>query len=560
MFKAYKYHLKFILFSILIYLLNPIVTEFAHFGGAFLGMQKVNTDNTLLYQYGKEFSSQIIISSSLTILFKSPLIVESIGGLINVILATTAVYQLVRLFDEAFQVQKKNQRIFLVIIIIFILEFSLNTSYRLKFPISYSIFGNSGMWFSIMVLGMILRKKVLGYLFLGILISWHFIWALFTFIPILLTKDLFYSKKISLKKILLAFLLGLTISISFYIFFYLTKSKTILSFDLLSLIKPVIINKSQLSSHHIELFDYISYLKIIIIISFGLYLLENLKKIKKKIDLNFYKKLFIIFGATGFVLTLYLSLASFVTLIGSEILIRMIPNRIFNTLIVLNTVLVVYISLLIIENKKINNLNYFTKIIIIVWLILVHQITGILVALVFTFMVALKNFKIFQKLNTSPKRKIIFLFSIMFLFFAKIIIFNRHFYTIYDYLFEKNNIIKEFKLLDPNSSLVLLGPGIPAAHAFSIYLAQPVEFLVHGHDIGKALDSINTITGCKKTRVDNGFKYYLDWSCMANVTKLSWEKINLQISITHVLAKNDSLPLQLPIIAKSNHFTLYNLK
>jgi hypothetical protein len=146
---------------------------------------------------------------------------------------------------------------------------------------------------------------------------------------------------------------------------------------------------------------------------------------------------------------------------------------------------------------------------------------------------------------------------------SKLILLNRHYYTIYDYLFEENEIIRELKIINPKNSLILVGPNIPPAHGLNIYLATHTEFLAHAHDIGKPFYYINTITKCGKINEDlPGFKYYLDWQCMTNVDALSWKQINLQTSITHVLIKNDKklISLKLPVIAKSKHFILYSLK
>jgi len=571
MFKAYKYHLKFIFFSILIYLLNPIVTEFAQFGGILLGLQKFSSDNTLFSSYLKEFSSQTVLSSFITILFKFPLIVEFFGGAINATIATTAVYQWTRLFDDAFKVQKSNLRIFLVIAILTILQFSLDLSYPIKFPLSYAVFGNSGMWFSIMVLGMILRRKIVGYIFLGILISWHVVWAFFTSLAILSAKDLFLQYKLRFKETILALSLGLAVSIIFYFFFIFINSEITPQFDkafsLVSLIEPAILNKNQLTRHNIGLLDYASIFKIIFIIFFGLYFIKNLKKIKKSININFYKRLVLIFSIIGFGLTFYVALASYMPLIGADVLARLIPNRIFNILIVLNSILVIYFLLLIVEQKIIRNLEYMTSIMIISWLVIAHYISGIIVTLTFLFIIALQNIKKFRALSTLNtlwrKTNKLFLCIIMLLFFTKLFLLNRHYYTIYDYLFEENEIIRELKIIDPKNSRILVGPDIPPAHGLNIYLATQTEFLAHAHDIGQPFYYINTITKCGKINEDlPGFKYYLDWECMTSVDELSWKQINLQTSITHVLMKNDKklISLKLPVIAKSKHFILYSLK
>ena len=187
--KKINHYFLFILFSIFIYLLNPKVTEFAQFGSILSGLQKFENDYLLLNIIYKDFSSQIVISSLVTTLFNSKLLTEFFGGIINVVIAIFAIYHWVRLFDSSFKLNKSNKRIFLCIIIFYILEFSLNLSYPIKFPISYAIFGNSGMWSSIMVMGMILRHKPLGYFFFGILLSWHLAWAILVFIIIFSIKN-----------------------------------------------------------------------------------------------------------------------------------------------------------------------------------------------------------------------------------------------------------------------------------------------------------------------------------------------------------------------------------
>jgi hypothetical protein len=571
MFKAYKSHLIFILFSILIYLLNPIVTEFAQFGGILLGLQKFSPDNTLFSSYLKEFSSQIVLSSFMTNLFKFPLIVEFFGGAINATIATTAVYQWIKLFDHAFKVKKSNQRIFLVIAILTILQFSLDLSYPIKFPLSYAVFGNSGMWLSIMILGMILRRKIAGYIFLGILISWHVVWAFFTFLAILSAKDLFFQYKLRFKETILALSLGLTVSTISYFFFIFINGEIISHFDkafrLASLIEPVILNKIQLTRHNVGLLDYSSFFKIIVIIFFGLYFIKNLKKIKKSVNINFYKRLILIFSIIGFGLTFYVALASYIPLIGADVLARLIPNRIFNILIVLNSILVIYFLLLVVEQKIIRNIDYMTSIIIISWLVIAHYISGVIVALTFLFIIALQNIKKLRASSTFnalwQKTNKLFLCIITVLFFSKLVLLNRHYYTIYDYLFQENEIIRELKKIDPKNSRILVGPGIPPAHGFNIYLATHTEFIAHAHDIGKPFYYINTITKCGKINEDlPGFKYYLDWQCMASVDTLAWKQINLQTSITHVLMKNDKklISLKLPVVGKSKHFILYSLK
>ena len=571
MFKVNKSHLIFILFSILIYLLNPIVTEFAQFGGILLGLQKFSPDNTLFSSYLKEFSSQIVLSSFMTNLFKFPLIVEFFGGAINATIATTAVYQWIKLFDHAFKVQKSNQRIFLVIAILTILQFSLDLSYPIKFPLSYAVFGNSGMWLSIMILGMILRRKIVGYIFLGILISWHIVWAFFIFLTILSAKDLFFQHKLRFKETILALSLGLTVSTIFYFFFIFINSEITSHFDkafrLASLIEPVILNKNQLTHHNVSLLDYASFFKIIVIIFFGLYFIKNLKKIKKNININFYKRLVLIFSVIGLGLTFYVAIASYIPLIGADVLARLIPNRIFNILIVLNSILVIYFLLLVVEQKIIRNLDYMAIIIIISWFAIAHYFSGIIVALTFLFIIALQKIKKLRALSTLnalwKKRNKLFLCIITLLFFSKLVLLNRHYYTIYDYLFQENEIIRELKKIDPKNSRILVGPDIPPAHGFNIYLATHTEFLAHAHDIGKPFYYISTITKCGKINEDlPGFKYYLDWQCMANIDGLVWKQINLQTSITHVLMKNDKkfISLKLPVVGKSKHFILYSLK
>ena len=569
--KKINHYFLFILFSIFIYLLNPKVTEFAQFGSILSGLQKFENDYLLLNMIYKDFSSQIVISSLVTTLFNSKLLTEFFGGIINVVIAIFAIYHWVRLFDNSFKLNKSNKRIFLCIIIFYILEFSLNLSYPIKFPISYAIFGNSGMWSSIMVMGMILRHKPLGYFFFGILLSWHLAWAILVFIIIFSIKNFPKTENQSkLKKKILLFTIGLAISLIFY-FYFLFKRNELLSFinlsksyNYLNILKPELLGPAQVTHHNIRLFDYFSFLKIILIISFGLYLIKTIKKIG--IDLGIFKKIIINFSILGIFLTLYVAFASYIPLTGADIIARIIPNRIFNLLIIINSLLAFYFLSFLIEKITIDKKNLLTSILSIIWLITAHYVSGLIVTIILVFILMMKNFNNKKKFFNIPNHLINFFYmlTIVLLLIIKTFILNKYYYTIYDYLIDKNEIIKALKIINAKDNLILTGPNIPPAYGFNIYLASNVEYVLPvSTGFNKYFEDISKITKCQKnSKLHTSFNFELDWHCMTNIKTSEWQKIYEKTSISYVLIKNEKefASLKLPTIAQTNHFTLYTLK
>lgn len=568
--KKINNYFLFILFSIFIYLLNPKVSEFSQFGSILSGLQKFENDSYFINLIYKDFSSQIVISSLITILFNSKLITEFLGGIINTIIAFLAIYHWVRLFDNSFKLNKNNQRIFLCTIIFYILEFDLNLSYPIKFPISYAIFGNSGMWLSIMVIGMMLRQKSSGYFFFGILLSWHLAWSILIFIIIFSIKNFFKTEnKLNIKKIL-HFTLGLAISVIFY-FYFLFKRNELLSFinlgdtyNYLSILKLKLIEPTQVTYHNIGLFDFFSFFKIILIISFGLHLIKSIKKLD--IDLGFLKKIIINFSILGIFLTLYVSAASHVPLIGADIIARIIPNRIFNLLIIINSLLSFYFLSFLVENHAIDKKNILSLLLSIIWLNIAHSISGFAVTILLIFILIIKNLNYKKIIFNIPNQLINFfyIFIIVLLLMIKIFILNKYYYTIYDYLANKNEVIKALKNINARDGLILTGPNIPPAHGFNIYLSTNAEYVLPlSTGFNKYFEDISKITKCqKKPKLHMSFKYELDWYCMGNIKTSEWKKIYKRTSISYVLMKNEKefVPLKLPMIAQTNHFILYTLK
>lgn len=561
----------FILFSIFIYLLNPKVTEFAQFGSILSGLQKFENDYLLLNTIYKEFSSQIVISSLVTTLFNSKLLTEFFGGIINVVIAIFAIYHWVRLLDNAFKLNKSNKRVFLSIMIFYILEFSLNLSYPIKFPISYAIFGNSGMWLSIMVVGMILRHKPLGYFFFGILLSWHLAWAILIFIIIFSIKNFLKTENQSkLKKKLLLFTIGLTISLIFY-FYFLLKRNELLSFinlsksyNYLNIIKPELLDATQVTYHNIGLFDYFSFLKITLIISFGLYLIKSIKK--TGVDLGIFKKIIINFSILGIFLTLYVAFASYIPLIGADIIARVIPNRIFNLLVIINSLLAFYFLSFFIEKITIDKKNFLTSISSIIWLIIAHYLSGLIVTIILVFILMIKNLNYKKKILNISNHLInsYYLLTIVLLLIIKTFVLNKYYYTIYDYLINKNEIIKALKIINAKDNLILTGPNVPPAYGFNIYLASNVEYVLPlSTGFNKYFEEISKITKCQKnSELHTSFNFELDWHCMTNIKTSEWQKIYKKTSISYLLVKNEKkfAPLKLPTIAQTNHFILYTLR
>ncbi len=558
-----RYYLNFLIFIIFIYLLNPIVTEFSQSGGVLIGLQEAKK-NLVFHFYTLEFSSQFVLSSLILIISKSPLLVEFFGGLINVIIANFALLQWVKFFDEKFKEKKNNNKIYFIIIIFNILHFTLNLSYPIKFPLSYSIFGNSGMWLAIMILGMILRNNLKGYFFFGILLSWHLVWASLLLICLIPLIKIFSFNK-EYKKKLLLISIGFFISLIFYFIFKILQSKLLIDFNaknyflnlnnFYNIFKPKILTPMQLSYHNIALNDYFSFIKILFVIFFGLVFVLILNK--KNIELIFYKKIIISFGVIGFILTFYVALASYIPLIGSDFLARIIPNRIFNFLIVLNTILVCYFLLFQInvnqlKNKKID----IEKIIALSWLIIAHKTTGIAIVLIFIIRYLLESWRLINKINTVN-----FLFtSILILTFAlKLIFYNRYYFTIYDYLFQKDEIILSLKKIKKNDSLILIGSNV--SPPFNIYLSTPIEY-IPAVNLGQYFYDINEMTKCKEKVMFNfGFNLELDWDCLKKVEVDKWQEVNKVTNITHILLANDGKKNYLKItkIAETKKYQLYSL-
>jgi hypothetical protein len=560
-----KNYLGLIIFSFFIYFLNPIATEFSQSGGVLSGLQQAKK-NIVFHFYTLEFSSQFVVSSLLLIIFKSSLFVEFFGGVINVILASIAIFQWVRLFDEKFKERKNILKIFFIIILFNILNFSLNLSYPIKFPLSYSIFGNSGMWLSIMILGMILRNKSEGYFLFGILLSWHLVWALFLFVCTLPLIKFFHHKK-NCKIKLISLLIGCFVSLIFYLIFKVFQNNLIIDgniknyyFNLnnfYNIFKPEILNPSQITFHNIALNDYVSFFKILFIVFYGLSFFLVLRKMN--IELIFYKKIIISFGIIGFILTLYVALASYIPLIGSNFLARMIPNRIFNFLIILNTILVCYFILFLIDNNKLSKKQFtIGKIMAFGWLIIAHKISGIAVVLVFVIKILLQSLKFIKKIFNI---NLIFISTLIIVLTIKLIFLNRYYFTIYDYLLKKDEIIRALKTIEPKKSLILIGPNV--SPPFNIFLSAPIEY-IPTVNIGQYFIDIDVITKCgrKNKFFSIGFNGELDLDCLKKIESAKWIKIKKKTNITHILIKNDDKKedLKIPKIAETKRFKLYILQ
>lgn len=560
-----NYYLSFVIFSFFIYLLNPMVTEFSQSGGVLSGLQRAEK-NIVFHSYTLEFSSQFVTSSLLLIIFKSPLFVEFFGGVINSILVTIAIFQWVKLFDEKFKGKKEKSKIFLIIILFNILNFSLNLSYPIKFPLSYAIFGNSGMWLSIMILGMMFRNKSEGYFLFGILLSWHLVWALFLFICTLPLIKFFNHKK-DRKIKLISLSIGCFVSLIFYLIFKVFQNNLLIDTNIknyyfsfnnfYNIFKPEILNPTQLTYHNIALNDYVSFFKILFVIFFGLNFVLILSKMN--IELIFYKKIIISFSIIGFLLTLYVALAPYIPLTGSNFIARMIPNRIFNFLIILNTILVCYFILFLVDNNKLSNKKFtIGKIIAFGWLIIANKISGIAVILAFIIKILLQSLKLIKK---KFNINLIFISTLILILTIKLIFLNNYYFTIYDYLLKKDEIIRALKKIEPKKSFILIGPNV--SPPFNIFLSAPIEY-IPAVNIGQYFTDIDAITKCVKKHkfLSVGFNRELDWDCLRKMESAKWIQIKKKTNITHILIKNDDKKEDLKIQknAETKRFQLYILQ
>lgn len=564
--KYYKFFILFLLF-ISFYLINPKVTEFAQFGGVLAGYQEIKIDNWMLVIID-EFSSQIAISSLFTIIFNSGVFTEFLGGLLQVSIAIIAIYHWIRLFDNSFKIKKNNLKIFLIIIIFYIFEYPFNLSYPIKFPLSYAVFGNSGMWFSLMVIGLILRNKLSGYFFYGILTGWHLVWFSFTSIIFFLKKNIDKAhQKLSLIKKIFATGLGIIITLILYFFSNILKNEIYVNlnitskyYNFLDILRPEILKASKLTAHNIALTDYSFFIKIILIVIYGLYLFNNIKKLE--FNIKFYKEIIIKFSFLGFFLTLYVAIGTYIPLLGSEIIARGIPNRVFNLLIIINSLLACYYLFFFIEKNLNIKQNFQSILLTLTWLIIAHQITGLAIVSVFIFKELIYKkikFNIFQKIESF-----FFISLLLLIFSVKVFILNKYYYTIYDYVIGKDEIIKALNKIETKDSRIMVGPNIPPAHGFNIYLASPIEFVtIMAKNNVNYFKKISEISNCNKNIKNNiYFKLELDWNCMANLSASKWREIGIKTDITHVLALNNFKEenLQIEMIAKSKHFILYKLK
>ena len=331
-------------------------------------------------------------------------------------------------------------------------------------------------------------------------------------------------------------------------------------YNLSDILRPQILEASQITAHNITLTDYNFFIKIILIIFYGLYLVNNIKKFE--FNIKFYQEIIIKFSFVGFFLTLYVAIGMYIPLIGSDIIARGIPNRIFNLLIIINSLLTCYYLFLFIEKKLNIKKNFQSIFFALTWLIIAHQITGLAIVIIFVF----KEF-IYKNIEFNIIKKIehfFFISLLLLIFFVKVFILNKHYYNIYDYLISKNEIIKALNKIEAKNSRIMVGPNIPPAHGFNIYLASPTEFVTIGakKNVGY-FKKISEISNCSKsigTKID--FNLYLDWNCMTNLSELKWREIASKTDITHVLVLNNFKEKnpQIEMIAKSKHFILYQLK
>ena len=247
-------------------------------------------------------------------------------------------------------------------------------------------------------------------------------------------------------------------------------------YNLSDILRPQILEASQITAHNITLTDYNFFIKIILIIFYGLYLVNNIKKFE--FNIKFYQEIIIKFSFVGFFLTLYVAIGMYIPLIGSDIIARGIPNRIFNLLIIINSLLTCYYLFLFIEKKLNIKKNFQSIFFALTWLIIAHQIAGLAIVIIFVF----KEF-IYKNIEFNIIKKIehfFFISLLLLIFFVKVFILNKHYYNIYDYLISKNEIIKALNKIEAKNSRIMVGPNIPPAHGFNIYLASPTEFVTIG--------------------------------------------------------------------------------
>jgi len=559
-----KYYVPLI-FSIIYFIVNPVMTEHAEFALTLSGFKYFTDNNWFFKNISSEFSSQITIPAMLLKLGANKFYVQMLMSFISVAIPYFAVWEFCKKFPDS---------IIFYGLFTTLLALTIIPNwyfYPFSFPAGFFNFGNLGLWSTLLFFGLLINNNKLAYFLYGFLLGWHPSWFLCA--TLFLAVHHFHNNQIPLKTKLLLILMGILLSLGLFIIYFYLRDELYLflgitldqSGSLIKLFGISSIQDNAFTEHNPVIIKDFSFGEFILIFNFLIpalvinYKLEILKN--NRYLINFRKSILIFINVnTIFVLTIltYIEFSRLIPLPLTGLLQRLIINRLLDVNLVLIFLYIFALILLELRAGIKSKLTVFLGSVLLWYLMRPNILSMVATFLSFTLYLFFKSNKICNFIEKYRHKQasvcvvaILTIMPIGILFISQ----DRDIYNAFTFIGISKDPVIDF-LEKRGNEEILVAPLVQANRGMNIGLFSNASyFLLNG---GMTFDFEGTK---KNVFCFDSSKTYLEMvqvsqNCFTERSKLEWQSLLTQLNMETVIVPKE-LKLNLNLEAQNLLFSVY---